>query len=66
MLILFKGETMKITVRIKHVYGIERIYPVCEKAEIFCFLAGSKTLNKSDISKIEQLGFSVEVQRPTI
>jgi hypothetical protein len=51
---------MEITVKIKDVYGVERIYPACDKSLIFAGLCGTKTLNKSDIEDIRALGFAVK------
>ena len=57
---------MEIIVMIKNVYGNELIYPVCDKAKRFARLSGRKTLSPRDIEIIEELGFSVRVQAPTI
>jgi hypothetical protein len=52
---------MKIVVQIKHVYGNELIYPVCETAKIFSYIAGNKTLSSHTIEQIKRLGYAVEV-----
>ena len=52
---------MKIQVAIKHVYGKETIYPICEKAKILAQLVNQKTLTKKDIEKIKALGFVIEI-----
>lgn len=57
---------MKITVRIKSVYGNELVYPVCEHAKLLARLAGSKTLTREAIALIKQLGYSVEVETPKL
>lgn len=54
---------MKIKVKIKNVYGVDRIYPVCEKAQTFAAFAGNKTLLPADIERIKSLGFEVEVEQ---
>ena len=41
---------MQITVEIKNVYGVERIYAVCNNAKLITKLKQSKTLSKEDIS----------------
>jgi hypothetical protein len=53
------NNTMEIKVKIKDVYGVERIYPACKKSLLFAGLCGTKTLNKSDIEDIKSLGFAV-------
>ena len=57
---------MKITVEIKNVYGVDRIYPVCDKAKAFTRLTGNKTLSDVDIATIKSLGFEIEVKTPEI
>ena len=57
---------MKIIVEVKSVYGQERIYPVCEKAKLFCSIQRTKTLGANTIKIIKALGFTVEVQTPSI
>lgn len=52
---------MMIKVKIKNVYGSEKIYPACDKAQIFAHMLEQSTLTKSDIARIKELGFSVEV-----
>lgn len=52
---------MEILVRITQQYGNQRIFPVCEKAELFCQLVGGKTLGASHIDAIKKLGFYVTV-----
>ncbi len=57
---------MKITVRIKSVYGQPRIYPVCDLAKAFTSLTGTKCLTTANIAIIKLLGFGVEVQTPEL
>ena len=35
---------MEINVEIKSVYGSDFVYPVCDKAKLFCAIAQTKTL----------------------
>jgi hypothetical protein len=53
---------MSITVTIKHVYGNELIYPVCDKSKVFADIAGTKTLSRTVVAQIKRLGYSIEVQ----
>lgn len=57
---------MTITVEIKSVYGNEMIYPACETAKQFAALIGTKTLTREAIAKIKALGYSIQVQAPTL
>ena len=43
----------------KNVYGVERVYPVCNKAKILTALTGQKTLLDCDIKLIKQLGYTL-------
>ena len=44
---------MNIQVNIKQVYGVDRIYPVNDKAIILTQLTNKKTLDKRDIELIK-------------
>lgn len=56
---------MEITVEIKNVYGIEKIYPLCEKGKLFAQLSGCKTLTPYAIQVIKKLGYAIKVQPAT-
>ncbi len=53
--------TNTIKVKIKTIYGTERIYPACDKAQVFCDLIAQNTLTGDDIEKIKKLGYEVQV-----
>lgn len=53
---------MKITVKIKSVYGLETVYPACPAAEIFARIAGTKTLTSHALRDIRSLGYEINVQ----
>ena len=50
----------------KNVYGVERVYPVCNKAKIWTALTGNKTLLDVDIKLIKQLGYTLTTKRAEI
>ena len=52
---------MKIQVKIKNVYGVERIYPVNGTAIFLTSLTRKKTLDRDEIEWIKKLGYQVEV-----
>jgi hypothetical protein len=52
---------MEITVRITSVYGQKTVYPVCETAQIFADIAGTKTLKPTTINAIKSLGYKIIV-----
>ena len=57
---------MKILVTIKSVYGIDKVYPACDKAKVFCDLLKQTTLTDRDIAKIKQLGIEIEAKQHTV
>ena len=57
---------MQITVEIKSVYGVERIYAVCNNAKLITKLKQSKTLSKDDISILRELVYTIQTKQPTI
>jgi hypothetical protein len=60
------NKTNVIQVQVKTVYGVDKIYPICEDAKTFASIAGTKTLSCRDVENIKNLGFRVElVQQPT-
>jgi len=52
---------MDLKVFKKTVYGIDKLYPVCEKSGLFCALAGTKTLTEEMLKKIKKLGFTISL-----
>jgi hypothetical protein len=57
---------MKIKVKIKNVYGTERIYPLCNNAILFSTLTNTKTFDRNIISIIKKLGFEIENKQEAI
>ena len=47
----------------KNVYGVERVYPVCNKAKLFARISGNKTLLDVDIKLIKELGYTLTTKR---
>ena len=54
---------MEIVVRIKNVYGVEKVYPACDKAKLFTDIAGTTTLRPSDLKAIQMLGYRVVIEQ---
>lgn len=52
-----------ITVEIKDVYGVAKVYPMCKTAQLFADIAGTKTLLPEDIKRIQILGYEVKVKQ---
>ena len=58
-----RKKLMQLIVSKKNVYGVERVYPVCNKAKILTALTGNKTLLDVDIKLIKQLGYTLTTKR---
>ena len=56
----------ELIVEKKNVYGVERVYPVCNKAKILTALTGNKTLLDVDIKLIKQLGYTFSTKSEEI
>jgi hypothetical protein len=57
---------MKIKIRIKNNFGNEAIYPVCQAAQVFAGIAGTKTLTRATIESIQSLGYEIEIAQQTL
>jgi hypothetical protein len=51
-----------IFVKIKNVYGTEKVYPDCPVSELFASLTKTKTLSDNDLANIVKLGYKIEVK----
>ena len=49
-----------LLVEFKNVYGVERIYPICDNAKLFASIAGTKTLSEENLQSAQKLGFRIE------
>lgn len=52
-----------ITVTTRRVYGVEKIYPVCDYAKLFARIAGTETITEDKIALIKKLGFAVKLKQ---
>jgi hypothetical protein len=52
---------MKITVRLDKNYGSWVVYPVCQQAQLFAAIAGTKTLKEKTLDQIIELGYEIQV-----
>jgi len=52
---------MDITIQIKNNYGQDVVYPACSNAKLFAEIAGTKTLTKETLQKIEWLGVEIKL-----
>ena len=55
-----------IIIEKKNVYGVDRFYPVCEKAKRFAMLTNTKTFNLDILAIIKSIGINVELKREVI
>ena len=49
---------MECIIEIKSVYGQDKVYPVCETAQIIASLSGTKTLTPETIALAKLLGYT--------
>ena len=63
---LKQGNQMKLTVKIGNNYGKKVVYPVCEQSRIFAMIAGTTTLTLDTLRLINELGYTLEIERPTM
>ncbi len=57
---------MEILVSVKSVYGQELIYPICDKAKLFAAMTNTKTLTKSTVNYIKQLGYKIIIEQKSL
>ena len=61
-----KGEEMQLVVTKKNVYGVERVYPICNNAKLFASISGNKTLLPDVIELIKKLGYNLTTESEKI
>ena len=49
-----------IKVEVKQVYGMERIYPICNTSKLLNNLMPTKTFTIQDLVNIKKLGYQIE------
>jgi hypothetical protein len=57
---------MQLIVERKNVFGVERIYPKCNKSRILTALTGQQTLLDVNIKLIKQLGYTLTTKAEEI
>jgi hypothetical protein len=57
---------MKLVVSKKNVYGVERVYPICNKAKLFAAISGNKTLLPEVIELVKKLGYNLTTESEKI
>jgi hypothetical protein len=50
---------LNIQIEVRNVYGVLKIYPLCDTAKTFADIAGTKTLTLATVKKIESLGYEI-------
>ena len=48
-----------IFVRVKPVYGVDRVYPACEVSELLAGLVGKKTFSREHVRILREIGFEL-------
>ena len=55
-----------VSVKVTKNYGVEAIYPANDAAKVFAKLCGTKTLTRSAIDLIKELGYGIMVQQEEV
>ena len=55
-----------LVVEKKNVYGVERVYPVCNKAKLFARISGNKTLLPEVIELVKKLAYNLTTESEKI
>ena len=61
---LVPTTTPQIKVKIKNNYGVDIVYPICQKAKLFAQIAGTTTLPLRVLTDIMFLGYEI-IEEPT-
>jgi len=51
---------MEIVIEIRNVFGIQRAYPRCRNALLFCEIANTETLTGRALARIQKLGYTIK------
>tara|TARA_R100001480_G_C4672884_1_gene173773 strand:- start:156 stop:350 length:195 start_codon:yes stop_codon:yes gene_type:complete len=46
-----------IFVKVKSVYGVDRVYPACDVSELLAQLVGNKTFSREHVRILREIGF---------
>jgi hypothetical protein len=53
-----------VAVEVKHNYGSEVYYPVCEASKVFARLCRTETLTPTALHLISELGYDIDMRYP--
>lgn len=53
---------MIITIKIDKNYGLQTIYPACDKSRLLAKLAGTKTITAHALETIRDLGYEIQLK----
>ena len=48
-----------IFVKVKSVYGVDRVYPACAVSELLAGLVGNKTFSREHVRILREIGFEL-------
>ena len=54
-----KESENQVIFKLKNVWGLIKVYPVCQKAKAFAHMVNKKTLSPNDLKDISYLGFLI-------
>lgn len=53
-----------VEIEVRSVYGVLQVYPLCERAQTFAAIAGTKTLTRTTLHHVESLGYRIINRAP--
>lgn len=57
---------LSMTVSVREIYGVQKVYPADQTSRLFAQLAGTITLTDDAIATIKALGYTINVQQTTL
>ena len=56
-----KYSNKELLVKVKSIYGIEKVYPDCEMGQLLAQLTGKKTFTNDNLGLLKKLGYTFKV-----
>jgi len=56
-----KYSNKELLVKVKSIYGIDKVYPECEEGQLLAQLTGKKTFTNDNLGLLKKLGYTFKV-----
>jgi hypothetical protein len=57
---------MHITVKLRNIFGYDKVYPICDTAKAFARIAKTTTLTDNTLREIKNIGFDIKLERGSL